>query len=418
MRAMSFLSSLDLITLIEFFWFTVLFEIPRYVLGAFFVPFMVALRRKPDLPPLTLSVVVAGNNGARALPAFAQSIAEQTLLARLGQIQLIVVDDGSTDNMFQVARDLRDSGKLDVALRLEQRGGKNAAINLALAACTGEIIIICDIDTSFNRDAFAELVLFFADTKVGAVSGNLAPRNANASLITRNQAIEYAVSISLGRCVSDAFGTLQVVSGAFGAFRRSAIEAVGGEDPEAGEDVDLTMKLRRSGWRIRFAPNAHALTDVPETLAQLTAQRLRWDRVLVTIWLRKYRANLNPRLASFRLIDALAFLDIFYFDIALGPAYLAYLIWLAYYIGNFAVVILGAMLLGDAILNTISLFAAAAIGIQSPLRLFIYLPFYTFMQSTVVKLVRTIAVFQELALVYSRKDSYVPRNVLKEVDEI
>jgi cellulose synthase/poly-beta-1,6-N-acetylglucosamine synthase-like glycosyltransferase len=104
---------------------------------------------------------------------------------------------------------------------------------------------------------------------VGAVSGSLGVRNASASLITRHQAIEYAIGIALGRIVQDSLGILSIVSGAFGAFRRAALEQVGGQDVEVGEDADLTMKLRRAGWRIRFAPDAHALTDAPETVSAL-----------------------------------------------------------------------------------------------------------------------------------------------------
>ena len=109
--------------------------------------------------------------------------------------------------------------------------------------------------------------------------------------------------------VQDVLGILSIVSGAFGAFRRSAIEEVGGQDVEVGEDADLTMKLRRAGWRIRFAPGAHALTDVPETVSALIAQRLRWDRGLITIWMRKLRGVFDPRQSTFRLIDVVALTD-------------------------------------------------------------------------------------------------------------
>ena len=142
------------------------------------------------------------------------------------------------------------------------------------------------------------------------MTSNIGVRNARVSLITRHQAIEYAISISLGRSIQDVLGILSIVSGAFGAFRRSAIEEVGGQDVEVGEDADLTMKLRRAGWRIRFAPGAHALTDVPETVSALIAQRLRWDRGLITIWMRKFRGVFDPRQSTFRLIDVAALADV------------------------------------------------------------------------------------------------------------
>jgi poly-beta-1,6-N-acetyl-D-glucosamine synthase len=158
-------------------------------------------------------------------------------------------------------------------LRLEHRGGKSAAINLGLSACTGDIVVISDVDTTFDRSAFAELLGYFADPRVGAVSGSLGVRNASASLITRHQAIEYAIGIALGRIVQDSLGILSIVSGAFGAFRRAALEQVGGQDVEVGEDADLTMKLRRAGWRILFVLHSTGAAPLSgDTLGRLVQQ--------------------------------------------------------------------------------------------------------------------------------------------------
>jgi poly-beta-1,6-N-acetyl-D-glucosamine synthase len=420
MRAIDLIDSLDVKNLIMLFWFSFLFEIPRYVLGSVLVPISL-LWRGPALDPrmhFTLSVVVAGHNEEKALPCFVESLSEQSILARLGHIELIVVDDGSTDRMTEIARELQKEGKIDQVLRLEQRGGKSAAINLGLSLCTSDIIIITDVDTTFDRDAFVELVAYFSNPNVGAVSGNLGVRNAGVNLITRYQAIEYAISISLGRCVSDALGTLLIVSGAFGAYRRAAIQAVGWEDVEAGDDADLTMKLRRAGWRIRFAPDAHALTDVPESVSAFTIQRLRWDRCLVTIWVRKYSSVLNPCHAGFRFIDALACLDMFYFEIMLGIAFPVYILWLIIGIGDFTFTTLMAMAIGIMALNILSFVAATVVGVQTPLSLFFYIPIYTFSQMYMSRMIRIVAVVQELIFFSSRKDPFIPSGVMSQIEDV
>jgi cellulose synthase/poly-beta-1,6-N-acetylglucosamine synthase-like glycosyltransferase len=105
------------------------------------------------------------------------------------------------------------------------------------------------------------------------------------------------------------------------------------------------MKLRRAGWRVCFAPDARGLTDVPTTLPALTAQRLRWDRGLITIWSRKFRAALDPRQSIFRLIDALAIADVVVFQIVLAVAFPIYVGWLLYYFGTFGLTIIGATLI-------------------------------------------------------------------------
>jgi biofilm PGA synthesis N-glycosyltransferase PgaC len=418
MRALSFLEALDAISLILLFWYMILFEIPRYAIGTVIVATTRVWRRaKPSIKTnLTLSVVLAGHNEAKSLRACVEAVAEQTILAEIGGIEVIAVDDGSTDRMSEVARQLRDEGKIDEVLRLEQRGGKSAAVNLGLSVCTGDVVVISDIDTTFDRDALAELLGYFADPRVGAVSGNLGVRNASASLIARHQAIEYAIGLSLGRCISDSLGTLTIVSGAFGAFRRAAVEQVGRQDVEVGEDADLTMKLRRAGWRIRFAPEAHALTDVPETVSAYIAQRLRWDRGLITIWLRKFRGALDPRQSTFRLIDVVAFVDVIGFQVLLALAFPVYLVWLYYYFGGFAGTIIGATVLGYVVLNLLSFAAAAATGTQTPFRLVIYLPLYTILQVSLLRVIRIIAIAQELIFRTSYRDPYVPARVMSQVE--
>lgn len=366
MPALSFLQSLDATSVILLFWYTLLFEVPRYTIGAVVVC-GITLWKRPTSPirtDFTLSVVLAGHNEAKPLRACVEALAEQTILATLGAIEVVVVDDGSTDRMFEVAKRLQREGKINSALRLEHRGGKSAAVNLGLSVCTGDIVVISDIDTTFDRTAFAEMLGYFADPRVGAVSGSLGVRNATASLITRQQAIEYAIGIALGRILQDALGILSIVSGAFGAFRREALEQVGGQDVEVGEDADLTMKLRRAGWHIRFAPDAHGLTDVPETVSALIAQRLRWDRGLITIWMRKFRSVFDPRQSTFRLLDVVALLDVIVFQIVLALVFPVYLFWLFYYFDAFAVTIIGATLVGLVVLNLVSFVAAAAMGVE------------------------------------------------------
>jgi cellulose synthase/poly-beta-1,6-N-acetylglucosamine synthase-like glycosyltransferase len=248
MVAWSFLQSLDFSSLVLLFWYTIIFELPRYLFGAVIVSATRLWSRKTPLVKnnFDISVILAGHNEAKALRTCLEGLAEQTILDDAGSMEVIVVDDGSTDEMFDVALALQREGRIDQVLRLEQRGGKSAAVNLGLSVCSGEIVVISDIDTTFDRNAFAELMVFFADPRVGAVSGNLGARNAFASLTTRCQAIEYAIGISLGRCIQDTLGILSIVSGAFGAFRYAALEEVGGQDVEVGEDADLTMRLRRA----------------------------------------------------------------------------------------------------------------------------------------------------------------------------
>lgn len=312
-----------------------------------------------------------------------------------------------------IAHELRDKGLLNEVMRLALRGGKSAAVNLGISVCTGDVIVIADIDTTFDRHALAVLLATFAeDPKLGAISGDLGVRNETASLLTRAQAIEYGISISLGRRISSMLGTLCIVSGAFGAFRRSAVESVGAQDVEVGEDADLTMKLRRAGWRVGFVPQARALTNVPETMTALIAQRLRWDRGIVTIWCRKYRSVFNPWSSTFRLTDVIASSDVVMFQFLLPLLFPVYLVWLWAHFGVFAVTVISATLVGYLLLDIVAALLTATVRVDRPLRLFVYLPVYSVLQ-LFMRVIRLVAICQELVFRTSYRDPYVPARVMR-----
>jgi cellulose synthase/poly-beta-1,6-N-acetylglucosamine synthase-like glycosyltransferase len=227
--------------------------------------------------------------------------------------------------------------------------------------------------------------------------------NESASLTTRFQAIEYAIAISMGGQVSDALDLMPNVSGAFGAFRRSALLRVGRLDMEVAEDAALTMKLRNAGYKIRFAPGAVAKTNVPETLTRLTLQRLRWDAGLITIWCRRCIGNISPLSPDFRLIEALVILDVLWFSIVLPLVFPIYCVWLWSNIGEFAFTLLGTILIGLVVVDVFLCLLA-----RVPLRLFPYVPLYTLMQTVVMRPIRIVALLGELIFVYSRSDDYIP----------
>ncbi|MGE4218432.1 MAG: glycosyltransferase family 2 protein [Alphaproteobacteria bacterium] len=329
----------------------------------------------------------------------------------------MIVDDGSSDGMAAVAERLKEDGLVDVVLSTRIRGGKSAAANLGFGYCTGDIVMIADADTTYDRNAFEELLWPFADPAMGAVSGNLGVRNMTASVLTRWQAVQYLVSISLGRRVSDMFGILFIVSGAFGAFRRTAIESVGGWDVGPGEDADLTIKMRRAGWRVRFAPEAWSLTDVPETTRVLVNQRMRWNRSLVRIRMRKFGGIFDPTQAAFSLRDALGTADILFFQAGLALSFLVYLVWLFATYGSFAWVLIGAVSVVYMTMGTLAFMAAAAVsGWYGKLALLPYAVTYGLFNAYFLRFVRLAAYVDELIWRKSYRDDYVPLRVRERTD--
>ncbi len=190
-------------------------------------------------------------------------------------LEVIVVDDGSTDGTSEA---LTKEAGADPRVHLVRQSnqGKAAALNHALARARGEIVVCLDADTLFLPDTISTLTRHFADAKVAAVAGNVRVGN-RVNLLTYWQAIEYITSQNLDRRAFAFLNAVPVVPGACGAWRRRAMQDVGGlRSDTLAEDMDLTWRLRRAGWRIANEPRALAYTEAPETLSALLRQRFRW----------------------------------------------------------------------------------------------------------------------------------------------
>lgn len=413
-----FLFAQDLESLIRLFWFTTFVELPRFTIAALVTAGIVLLRRRQHEPPFPgeplVSVLLPTHNGADALHRTVVSIREQTWR----RIELIVVDDGSEDGLHREAEALRGDGLIDQFHRLLVRGGKSAAANLALNHASGEFIVIIDNDATFDRDAIEEIIKPFADPRVGAVAGNIAPRNPDHSAITAWQTLQYLTSISLGRRFKAMLGILFIASGAFGAFRRGALHSCGGWPVGPGEDGDITLKLRRAGWDIEFAPNAWCLTDVPESAVALTNQRMRWNRSMVRRRLRKFRRVMNPFDGNFNLRDALGTLDILYFQVFIPFSYIVYLLWLAITFGQFAWIIIFAVQALYVVWGLIHWIVAASVsGHYARWRLWPYALTFGIFNGLFLRLVAVNAFLDELVFRSSYHDPYVPAKVRSQLEE-
>jgi cellulose synthase/poly-beta-1,6-N-acetylglucosamine synthase-like glycosyltransferase/peptidoglycan/xylan/chitin deacetylase (PgdA/CDA1 family)/spore germination protein YaaH len=243
----------------------------------------------------TVSVVIPAYNEERVIA--------RTILSVLGQdypaLQVIVVDDGSTDGTLAAAQAVRDPR---VVVLHQPNGGKATALNHGIVDATGDMVVVIDADTVLAPDAIRQLVRPLADKRVGAVAGNAKVGN-RVNLVTRWQAVEYVTSQNLDRRAFVMLNCITVVPGAIGAWRRSAILEVGGFKHETmAEDQDLTLTLLRAGHRIALADRAIAYTEAPETLDALLRQRFRWSfGTLQCAW--KHRAAfLRKRAGSLGLV--------------------------------------------------------------------------------------------------------------------
>jgi cellulose synthase/poly-beta-1,6-N-acetylglucosamine synthase-like glycosyltransferase/peptidoglycan/xylan/chitin deacetylase (PgdA/CDA1 family)/spore germination protein YaaH len=247
-------------------------------------------RRTPPMPdPVTgplISVLIPCFNEAKVI----ESSVRRILASHWPRMEVLVLDDGSSDGTAEVVRKAF-AGDPRVTLLAFENGGKARALNRGLEQIKGDVVVALDADTLFPPDTLAKLVRWFGDPRVGAVAGNALVGNRR-NLITRWQALEYVTAQNLERRALAALGAVTVVPGAVGAWRRSALASLGGYPADTlAEDQDLTLGIQRAGWRVEFDPEARAYTEAPDTVSGLLKQRFRWSfGTLQCIW--KHRAAL------------------------------------------------------------------------------------------------------------------------------
>ena len=234
------------------------------------------VKRTPPMPDPTtgplISVLIPCFNEEKVI----ESSVRRILASNWAKIEILVLDDGSSDHTAEVVRKAF-SDEPRVTLMSFENGGKARALNRGLAKAHGDVVVALDADTLFPSDTLAKLARWFGDPRVGAVAGNALVGNRR-NLITRWQALEYITAQNLERRALAALGAVTVVPGAVGAWRRAALEQLGGyPDDTLAEDQDLTIAIQRAGWRVEFDPEARAYTEAPETVGGLLKQRFRWS---------------------------------------------------------------------------------------------------------------------------------------------
>ncbi|HST67249.1 MAG TPA: bifunctional polysaccharide deacetylase/glycosyltransferase family 2 protein, partial [Mycobacteriales bacterium] len=243
----------------------------------------------------SVTVVIAAYNEARVIGKTIASLRRSDYPG----LDVLVVDDGSTDGTADVVRSIGWDG-----LRVISRpnGGKAAALNHALAETGSDIVVTFDADTVVRPGTVGALVRRFADARVGAVAGQVKVGNRRG-LLTRWQSLEYLTAIGLDRSAQSLLGAIMVVPGACAAWRRTAVLEAGGFDSRTlAEDCDLTLSLQRAGWRIEQEHEAIALTEVPQSARSLVRQRFRWMfGTLQAVW-KQRRMLLRPRYGALGLI--------------------------------------------------------------------------------------------------------------------
>ena len=425
---LAYLHSMGWGKFIRIFWFFVFFELFRYlfidvimILSQRMKALITRKRRQEALQrfhfeaPL-ISIIIPGKNEGKHLFSLIQSLNEQTY----SKIEIIVVDDGSDDHTPIIGRDLEKNGYIDLFLRNEIRGGKASAANLALRFAKGKFIVHLDADCSYNRDAIEQIILpFYLYENVGGVGGNVMIKNYDESLVTTLQAIEYVDTISIGRVVSSHLGIYRIISGAFGAFSAEVLSQIQGWDIGPGLDGDISVKIRKIGYNIKFAQKAVCLTNGPNTFRKLAKQRIRWDKSLIRFRLRKHRNVFYPNKA-FSMANFISFAENITYNLVLNVKWYFYVAqMILFYSSQLEYIIIINLLL----YTTTNYFKFIFFSLFRPkhgsmIYFLPYIPLMVFYFGYYLRIIRTTAYIKELFFKASYKDPWNPTKTSRHAKEM
>lgn len=290
----------------------------------------------PLTPPI--SIVVPAHNEEAVIVDSVRAM----LALEYSEFEVIVVDDGSTDDTFvrlQEAFNLQKitrvvpkqlptigeiteiyastSGEPILVVRKASAGLRSDAVNAGVDLARYPLVCMVDADSILEKTALLAVAQPFVDDpqRVVATGGVISIANGSTvyrggvedarhakSWLARIQSVEYIRSFLLGRIGWSRLGSLLIISGAFGLFRRDVVLEVGGLDPRSlGEDAELVTSIheymRNAGrdYRVVFVPDPICWTEVPETFSQLATQRRRWSRGLAQLIRKHHRMIGRPR---------------------------------------------------------------------------------------------------------------------------
>lgn len=295
-----------------------------------------------------VSILVPAHNEGVTIQATIRSL----LALDYKLYEIIVVDDGSSDNTVQILRDAfrlqqidrpiqrrvacrpaqavyeSRAWKVPITLITKENGGKADTLNMGINVAAYPYFVCIDADSVLQCDSLEKIVRpLLENAQVVAVGGAVRPCNGAEietgriirysmpkKLLACMQVLEYDRSFLASRILFDKFNGNIIISGAFGLFQKELVIQTGGYDPSTmGEDMELVVKLhvfcREHGlpYLIRYAADAICWTQVPEHLRDLCRQRRRWHIGLFQTMMEHRRILANLK------YGAVSFVSYFYF---------------------------------------------------------------------------------------------------------
>lgn len=289
-------------------WYIVLFIalVPGFL--NIFLLFSLLMDKPPKLvlnhtfPPVSL--LMAAYNEQECIAETLHSLRRQNYP---GDLQIIIVDDGSTDKTREI---VKASGMSNVKLITASHGGKATALNRGLQDVSFDYVISIDADTFLHPQAITRIMsrMLGDPSNTAAVAGCVLAKNSRQSFMARLQEWDYFLAIaSVKRQQALYQGTL-VAQGAFSLYKTQVVRLLNGWPNCIGEDIVLTWAMIKAGYRIGFESTAVGFTEVPVTFGRFARQRRRWARGMIE----GFKAHFDLLYHNFYLVKILVALNLLF----------------------------------------------------------------------------------------------------------
>lgn len=248
-----------------------------------------------------VSVVVPAYNEEKNIITTLKSLT--TLEYPINKLEIIVVNDGSTDNTKRIVRGFIAQNKAsNIKLLNKKNEGKGAALNRGLAISKGEFFICLDADSIVTKDALEKILPHFTDDNIAAVLPLLKvdkPKN----LWQKMQWLEYIVNMFYKKLMSN-LNCVHVAPGPFSVYKKDVLQKIGGFDEDnITEDLEITLRLQSKNYRIIQLTDAEVFTIAPKTFKELYKQRNRWYKGSIINTFKYRYMMLNRKYGDFGIIQ-------------------------------------------------------------------------------------------------------------------
>lgn len=215
------------------------------------------------------------------------------------KIEVVIVDGASNDNTCKICTEYSERYPRLIKVLAETKSkGKPAALNLALAATTGQIVGVFDADSLPERDVLKKVASYYIDKRIVAVQGRTTSLNERSNALTRVISMEEKAWFQMLLSGRETLQLFVPLTGSCQFVKRDALEELGGWDEDSlTEDVELALRLVEKNHLIKYAPDVCSGQETPSSLGNLVSQRVRWYRGYMETALKYGRLldNLNKR---------------------------------------------------------------------------------------------------------------------------